>query len=81
MLEKLAQPVPNLSDEQSRGWRAPGVHVDDSPDICDSFGHLYLFRPIFVRSTWKRKNRRPNPPLTPCLVFDHFIDTVEYLKD
>ena len=49
VLEKLAQPVPNLSAEQSRDWRAPGVDVDDSPDICDSFGHLDMFRLIFVR--------------------------------
>ena len=60
VLKKLAQPVPNLLAEQSRDWRAAGVHVDNSPDICDSFGHLQLFCPIFVRSTWKRKNRRPN---------------------
>ena len=74
-LEKLAQPVPGLSAEQSRDWRTPGVHVDDSPDICDSFGHLELFHPNFVRSTWKKKNRRRNPPLAPCPVFDHFMDT------
>ena len=42
VLEKLAQPVPGFSAEQTRDWRAPGVHIDDSPEICGRVVSPYL---------------------------------------
>ena len=80
MLERLSSPVTGISAEDSRNWRAPGVHIDDNSEMCDSFSHLELIRPIFIRSDWTRKHRRPAPPTVPCPVFDHFCDMIDYLK-
>ena len=44
MLVRLSAPAPGFSPD----WRAPGVHVDDSPDVVDDFGNLELIQPILV---------------------------------
>ena len=83
VLERLSSPISGLSAEESRLWRAPAIHLDpdldDNTQICESFAHLELIRPVFIRSNWKRPQRRPAPPTVPCPVFDHFC-SIDYIK-
>ena len=81
VLERLSCAISGLSAEDARRWRAPAIHLDDSTQICESFAHLERIRPVFVRSNWKRPQRRPAAPTTPCPVVDHFCDSVDDVKE